>query len=54
MLFLLVLEAKRNGSITILFNSLDLSNNTGTSFDTSSWHILAISTENGCHSDFLS
>ena len=54
MLFLLVLETYLNSCIAIFFYTLNLSNYTRTSFDNSAWYIFTISTENGCHSDFLS
>ncbi len=54
MLFFLILKAQLNGCITVLFYGLHLSNYTRTCFDNSAWHILALGTENGCHSDFLS
>ena len=53
-LLLLVLEAHLNGSVAIFLDSLYLSYNTRTYFDNSAWQILALSTENGCHSDFFS
>ena len=54
MLFLCILETYLNGCIAILFHTFNLSNDTRTNFDNSAWYILTISTENGCHSDFLS
>ncbi len=53
-LLLSLLETKLNSCIAILLDTLNLRNHTRTSFDNSAWHILAISTEYGCHSDFLS
>ena len=53
-LFLLVLEAHLHSCVAIFLDSLYLSYNTRTYFDNSAWHILALSTENGCHSDFSS
>jgi hypothetical protein len=47
------LEADLYSFITILFDRLDLSHNTRTYFNNSAWHILAISTEDGSHSDFF-
>ena len=54
MLFLFVLETYLNSCIAVFLNTLNLSNYTRTSFDNSAWYIFTISTENGCHSDFLS
>ena len=53
-LLLLVLEAQLYGCVAVFFYSLHLSNNTRTCFDNSAWHVLALGTENGCHSDFFS
>ena len=53
-LFLCILETKLDGLITILLDTLNLSNNTRTYFDNSAWYILTLGTEYGCHSDFLS
>ena len=53
-LVLLLLEAKLKCLITVFFKSLYLSNYTRTYFDNSARHILAVGTEHGCHSDFLS
>ena len=39
---------------TVLFRSLHLRNNTGTSFNHSAWYVLTLGTENGSHSDFFS
>ena len=54
MLLFLILEAQLNSCIAVLFYSLHLSNNTRTCFDNSAWHVFALGTENGCHSDFFS
>ena len=54
MFFLFVLETYLNSRIAVFLNTLNLSNYTRTSFDNSAWYIFTISTENGCHSDFLS
>ena len=48
-----LLEADLYSFITILLDRLDLSHNTRTYFNNSAWHVLAISTEDGSHSDFL-
>ena len=53
-LFLLLLETKLQGIVAVGLNCLDLSNHTRTYFDNSARQILAVGTENGCHSDFLS
>jgi len=53
-LVLLLDEADLKSLITISLNGLDLSNDTRTYFDNSARHVLAVGTENGCHSDFLS
>ena len=45
---------KLHGLITVLFNGTQLRNNARTSLDDGAWQVLAISTENGSHSDFLS
>jgi len=48
------LETYLDSCIAIFFYTLNLSNDTRTSFDNSAWYVFTISTENGCHSDFLS
>ena len=53
-LFLHILEAYLHCSITVGFNSFDLSYYARTAFDNCARHILAVGTENGSHSDFLS
>ena len=53
-LLLGVLETYLNGCITIILYGLDLSHYTRTAFDYCARHILAVGTENGSHSDFLS
>ena len=53
-LFFLLLEAYLHSLVAIGLYSLDLSNHTRTYFDNSARHILAVGTEYGCHSDFLS
>ena len=40
--------------ITVGLHGADLRNNARTSLDDGAWYVLTISTENGCHSDFLS
>jgi len=45
---------KLYSGITIFFNCTDLRNNARTSLDNSAWHVLALGTENGSHSDFFS
>ncbi len=52
-LFSRFLEADLYSFITILLDRLDLSHNTRTYFNYSAWHVLAISTEDGSHSDFF-
>ena len=52
-LLLCLLETYLNGSVTILLNALDLGYHARTYFDYSARHILAVGTEHGCHSDFL-
>ena len=53
-LLLNLAETQLNSLVTILLNGLNLGYNTRTSFDNSARHVLAVGTENGCHSDFLS
>ena len=53
-LFLHILEAHLHCSITVGFNSFDLSYYARTAFDNCARHIFAVGTENGSHSDFLS
>ena len=53
-LFLHILEAYLHCSITVGFNSFDLSYYARTAFDNCARHIFAVGTENGSHSDFLS
>ena len=53
MLLSSLLEADLYSFITILLDRLDLSHNTRTYFNYSAWHVLAISTEDGSHSDFF-
>ena len=53
MLLSSLLEADLYSFITILLDRLDLSHNTRTYFNNSAWHVLAISTEDGSHSDFF-
>ncbi len=53
-LLFLLLEAELHGGIAVLVNRFHLSNYAGAYFDNSARHVLAVGTENGCHSDFLS
>ena len=53
-LVLLLYEAKLHGLITVFVSRFNLSNYAGAYFDNSARHVLAVGTENGCHSDFLS
>ena len=53
-LVLLVLESELKGGITVGLYSFNLGNYTRAYFDNSARHVLAVGTENGCHSDFLS
>ena len=54
MLFLGILEAELEGVIAIGLDSLHLGYFARTYFDNSARHVLAVGTENGCHSDFFS
>ena len=54
MLFFLLLKAQLNCLIAVFLHGFDLRNYTRTYFDNSAWKILSLSTEYGCHSDFLS
>ena len=47
-------ETKLHGLITVFVSRFNLSNYAGAYFDNSARHVLAVGTENGCHSDFLS
>ena len=53
-LLLLSLETKLEGLVAVVLYRFNLSNHTRTYFDNSARHVLAVGTENGCHSDFLS
>ena len=53
-LLLSFLETNLNGCIAIFLDGLNLRYHARTYFDNSAWHILALGTENGCHSDFFS
>ena len=53
-LVLLLDKTQLQSLVTVGFNSLHLSDNARTYFDNSARHVLAVGTENGCHSDFLS
>ena len=54
-IFLLcILETNLNGCIAIFLDGFDLRYHARTNFDNSAWHVLALGTENGCHSDFFS
>ena len=53
-LLLCLLKTELKSGIAVLLNALDLSYNARTYFDNSAWHIFALGTEHGCHSDFLS
>ncbi len=54
MLLFLVFKTELEGTVAVGLNSLDLGNHTRAYFDNSARHVLAVGTENGCHSDFLS
>ena len=45
---------KLYSGIAVFFYCTELRNNARASLDNGAWHVLAISTENGSHSDFLS
>ncbi len=53
-LLFLLFEAELHGGVAVLVNRFHLSNYAGAYFDNSARHVLAVGTENGCHSDFLS
>jgi hypothetical protein len=45
---------KLHGLVTVGFDCADLRDNARTSLDNGARHVLAVGTENGSHSDFLS
>ena len=45
---------KLYSGLAVFFYGTELRNNARASLDNGAWHVLAISTENGSHSDFLS
>ena len=54
MLFFLLLKAQLNCLVAVILYGFYLRNYTRTYFDNSTWKILSLGTENGCHSDFFS
>ena len=53
-LFCCFVIGKLHCRITVGLHGADLRDNARTSLDDGAWYVLTISTENGCHSDFLS